>query len=442
MRRNLFDSRRTKPSSPGEITNWRDAVTFAIIDGWTGSARIRGRCPHWHFGLVWNRVNQDVRTAPFIPYVLNLGAGTQHEPSPVQDNACNRTATWLLVARGRPRPRGWAKLRARPGRDGRRQCLEWCTRARPGRPGRELAAQDGWPTCRAHRQRSGARRFGIWTRRAGRSSISSGCWQGRRGGWCRATSFSSAACRCGSSRRPRRRPRRSRGPRNRPLRPRRHRRRNRCAGGGARDNRLRRAAPATKPVATAGDARTQDRCSEAPASKPVAPRSLSQREPRASTPFSLAGGAQCRTWDDFLVVAAQNWAALRDELTSGRLAEFLRRIQRPELVPLAGSSRSPDDQLDDWLARIPATASSSPELDVHPETLLARAGRFGGRDHAADAADHECRLSALAMLGAGRSARDAAGCGFVLNTMAGRFRRSTRRTCPSSSSCPRRSTGP
>ena len=66
----------------------------------------------------------------------------------------------------------------------------------------------------------------------------------------------------------------------------------------------------------------------------------------------LAGrGAQCRTWDDFLVLAAQSWPALRDELTSGRLADYLRRIHRPDLVPLAGTSRSPDDQLDDWLAR-------------------------------------------------------------------------------------------
>ena len=117
------------------------------------------------------------------------------------------------------------------------------------------------------------------------------------------------------------------------------------------------------------------------APKPVAPTRSPVRlgvAGRLATPFLLAGGAQCRTWDDFLVVAAQNWSELRDELTSGRLAEFLRRIQRPELVPLAGSSQSPDDQLDDWLARIPATASSSPELDVHPETLLVRAASGGG----------------------------------------------------------------
>jgi FHA domain len=98
---------------------------------------------------------------------------------------------------------------------------------------------------------------------------------------------------------------------------------------------------------------------------------------RLPAPFAFAT-AQCRTWDDFLVHAAQNWRALCDELTSGRLAEFLRRINRSDLVPPAPTNRSADDQLDDWLARIPATASSAPELDVHPETLLIKAATGGG----------------------------------------------------------------
>ena len=99
---------------------------------------------------------------------------------------------------------------------------------------------------------------------------------------------------------------------------------------------------------------------------------------RLSTPFSMAGGGQCRTWDDFLVAAAQSWPALRDELTSGRLTEYLRRIHRPDLVPRATPGRSADDQLDDWLARLPSAGSSEPELDVHPEALLVRAATGGG----------------------------------------------------------------
>ena len=140
-------------------------------------------------------------------------------------------------------------------------------------------------------------------------------------------------------------------------------------------------APAPAPAAKAAGPVPAGKAA-APAPKPAAATAPSPPGPgRLTTPFSLAGGAQCRTWDDFLVLAAQNWRALRDELTSGRLAEFLRRINRPDLAPLAGSSRSPDDQLDDWLARIPVSGSSAPELDVHPETLLVRAATGGGITH-------------------------------------------------------------
>jgi hypothetical protein len=99
---------------------------------------------------------------------------------------------------------------------------------------------------------------------------------------------------------------------------------------------------------------------------------------RLVNPFLLACGAQCRTWDDFLVVAAQKWPELRDELISGRLADYLRRAGRTDLVPKAGVARSADDQLDDWLARVPSTGSSAPELDVHPESVLVRTATGGG----------------------------------------------------------------
>src|SRR5262249_102887 len=83
-------------------------------------------------------------------------------------------------------------------------------------------------------------------------------------------------------------------------------------------------------------------------------------------PFPMAAGPPCRTWDDFLVLGAQRWTDLRDELSSGRLAEYLRRIQRNDLVPRLEMSQSHDEQLDQWLARLPASRSSAPELDVHP----------------------------------------------------------------------------
>ena len=99
---------------------------------------------------------------------------------------------------------------------------------------------------------------------------------------------------------------------------------------------------------------------------------------RLPTAFALASGAQCRTWDDFLVLSAQSWAQVRDELVSGRLIDFLRRIGRPDLIPHSAADRSADDRLDEWLARLPATQSSAPELEVHPQTLLVQAKTGGG----------------------------------------------------------------
>ena len=51
------------------------------------------------------------------------------------------------------------------------------------------------------------------------------------------------------------------------------------------------------------------------------------------------------------MLAAQHWGTLRDELTSGRLAEYLGRIQRLDLVPRRDKNRAADDQLDEWLAQ-------------------------------------------------------------------------------------------
>ncbi|HZW34151.1 MAG TPA: FHA domain-containing protein [Isosphaeraceae bacterium] len=99
---------------------------------------------------------------------------------------------------------------------------------------------------------------------------------------------------------------------------------------------------------------------------------------RLPVPFAMAAGPSCRTWDDFLALAAQRWIDLRDELSSGRLAEYLRKIQRIDLVPRLEPSQSPDEQLDQWLARLPASRSSAPELDVHPEVVTVRAVTGGG----------------------------------------------------------------
>jgi hypothetical protein len=97
-----------------------------------------------------------------------------------------------------------------------------------------------------------------------------------------------------------------------------------------------------------------------------------------SIPYTSADGAICRTWDDFLTLAAQRWPLVRDELTSGRIAEHLRRIQRVDLLPSANASQNADEQLDHWLERLPSGRSSAPELDVHPDPLVVRVATAGG----------------------------------------------------------------
>ena len=154
----------------------------------------------------------------------------------------------------------------------------------------------------------------------------------------------------------------------------------------------------------------------------------------------MASGAQCRTWDDFLVLSAQSWSQVRDELVSGRLAEYLRRIGRPDLIPHSAPDRSPDDRLDEWLARLPATQSSAPELDVHPETLLVQA-KMGGGVTRLSLRITNVGFRLLRSTRADRARRRTSGSSCSPGKTAGRSRRSTRPRFPSSSSFRKRSTG-
>ncbi len=92
--------------------------------------------------------------------------------------------------------------------------------------------------------------------------------------------------------------------------------------------------------------------------------------------FTLKDGPTCRSWDDFLTISAQRWAALREELTTGRLAAFLASIGRKELTPTA--TGTPDERLDAWLGGLPAIKGASPEIDVHPATLAIKVTGGGG----------------------------------------------------------------
>jgi hypothetical protein len=96
------------------------------------------------------------------------------------------------------------------------------------------------------------------------------------------------------------------------------------------------------------------------------------------TPYTLATGLCCRSWDDFLTASAQNWSALLGELVSGRLDTYLHAIGRDDLRPSSASFPTPDERLDDWLGRLPTTRSAEPELEVHPTVVRVRAVPGGG----------------------------------------------------------------
>ena len=94
--------------------------------------------------------------------------------------------------------------------------------------------------------------------------------------------------------------------------------------------------------------------------------------------YTLPSGSTCRTWDDFLTVAAQRWREMCDELTSGRLERFLISIGRSDLAPVADEGESPDVRLDRWLDGLPTTKAAVPELDLYPTTIKIKASRKGG----------------------------------------------------------------
>ncbi|MFO0953938.1 MAG: FHA domain-containing protein [Isosphaeraceae bacterium] len=112
--------------------------------------------------------------------------------------------------------------------------------------------------------------------------------------------------------------------------------------------------------------------------EPIAPAARPTPSGPFSTPFRLASGALCRTVDDFLTASAQDWAGLREEMTSGRLATFLLSQARSDLLPRADPTLPADERLDAWLASLPTTRPATFDLEVQPTTLKFRAVAGGG----------------------------------------------------------------
>ena len=276
-----------------------------------------------------------------------------------------RSTRWSLeVVRGRDvgqrvRPAGG---RDRPGQRARRGRPAWISATR--RP----AHRGGWPRARrCSRRRARTSSSATWTRRAARSSIASGCSPARPGS----------------------------------LQP---------------GDEIQLGGVQLRVVRSPGSRRPA-------AARPPPPASAtSGASGRLPEPYAIDGHVSCRTWDDFLVVAAQRWRVLRDELASGRLADYLRRIQRTDLLP------HPDREP---LARRAARPVAGPA--ARDAIQCPRAGRAPrqpggpdrpGRHDAPRAADHQRRLSAPAEHGPGRAGRHELGqAGAVLRRPSLRYRR-------------------
>lgn len=106
------------------------------------------------------------------------------------------------------------------------------------------------------------------------------------------------------------------------------------------------------------------------------PAPIQQKSPTRPTggplAFTLRSGPVCRSWDDFLIIAAQRWGDLRDELTTGRLAAYLATIGRADLAPDPTLAGNPDERLDAWLGSLPTDRPSRAELEVFPLTIDVR----------------------------------------------------------------------
>ena len=127
---------------------------------------------------------------------------------------------------------------------------------------------------------------------------------------------------------------------------------------------------------------------------------------RRRSPIAIPGGPTCRTWDDFLTVSAQRWEALRDELTSGRLAAFLAldRPGRPRPVAAARRAR-PTSGSTPGSARLPTTRAG-PARAGRPPGPAGRSGSTPGGGHdPADGPGRQRRPSPAPVDGPGRARR-------------------------------------
>ena len=173
------------------------------------------------------------------------------------------------------------------------------------------------------------------------------------------------------------------------------------------------------------------------------PSRLDRRQLRGATagpgcwPFPTPWRAEpsARTWDDFLTLAAQRWALVRDELASGRLAEHLARSSGPTcchgLIPrtMPTNASTPGSSACPRPARAHRSWKSTPRpWSSGPRPRAGRYDRLFGSP-----------MSATGCCDPGHvpKARRRRASEFRPSSRITRSSRSIRPTCPSRSTCPR-----
>ena len=112
---------------------------------------------------------------------------------------------------------------------------------------------------------------------------------------------------------------------------------------------------------------------------------------RLPVPYAIDGAVSCRTWDDFLVVAAQRWRTSATSWLPAGSPTTCGGSSGPTCCPARMPSRSARRAARPVAGPAARVAIERPELDVHPDQP--RGPDRSGRHDATRAADHQRRLS-------------------------------------------------
>jgi hypothetical protein len=107
--------------------------------------------------------------------------------------------------------------------------------------------------------------------------------------------------------------------------------------------------------------------------RPVPGRDDAQRQSRLPHEFVFPSGRRCRTYDDLVQGCQAEWEVARDLLRQGAFRQFLAGAGRMDLARAAqepNGQADADIALETFLAKLPATATNGPRLDLNPRRLI------------------------------------------------------------------------